>query len=167
MHKTWRASLLVGKESACSVGGGRPGFDPWVGKIPWRRERLPTQVCCPREFHKESDTTEQLSLHFHKTWTTVPFNHKDHRRIWSQVTNGQGTKCHKAKLWKKMRSVLPGPAVYMAGVATRKVLHSNASKFGKLSSGHRTGKGQFYSNPKERQCKRMLRLPHNCTHLTC
>ena len=24
-----------------------------------------------------------------------------------------------------------------------KVLHSNASKFGKLSSGHRTGKGQF------------------------
>ena len=24
-----------------------------------------------------------------------------------------------------------------------KVLHSNASKFGKFSSGHRTGKGQF------------------------
>ena len=24
-----------------------------------------------------------------------------------------------------------------------KVLHSNASRFGKLSSGHRTGKGQF------------------------
>ena len=23
---------------------GRPGFDPWVGKIPWRRERLPTPV---------------------------------------------------------------------------------------------------------------------------
>ena len=22
----------------------RPGFDPWVGKIPWRRERLPTPV---------------------------------------------------------------------------------------------------------------------------
>ena len=25
----------------------------------------------------------------------------------------------------------------------------------------------FHSNPKERQCKRMLKLPHNCTHLTC
>ena len=24
-----------------------------------------------------------------------------------------------------------------------------------------------YSNPKERQCQRMLKLPHNCTHLTC
>ena len=22
----------------------RPGFDPWVGKIPWRRERLPNPV---------------------------------------------------------------------------------------------------------------------------
>ena len=21
-----------------------PGFDPWVGKIPWRRDRLPTPV---------------------------------------------------------------------------------------------------------------------------
>ena len=25
----------------------------------------------------------------------------------------------------------------------------------------------FNSNPKERQCQRMLKLPHNCTHLTC
>ena len=49
---------------------GRPGFDPWVGKIPWRRERLPTPVFWPGEFHelyspqsdKKSDTTEQLLL---------------------------------------------------------------------------------------------------------
>ena len=48
---------------------GRPGFDPWVGKIPWRRERLPTPVFWSGEFHglyspwglKESDTIEQLS----------------------------------------------------------------------------------------------------------
>ena len=30
---------------------GRPGFDPWVGKIPWRRERLLTPVFWPAEFH--------------------------------------------------------------------------------------------------------------------
>ena len=44
----------------------RPGFDPWVGKIPWGRERLPTPVVWPGEFHglynpwgpKELDTTE-------------------------------------------------------------------------------------------------------------
>ena len=25
----------------------------------------------------------------------------------------------------------------------------------------------FHSNPKERQCERMLKLLHNCTHRTC
>ena len=49
----------------------RPRFNPWVGRIPWRRERLPTPVFWPGEFHglyyspgggKESDTTERLSL---------------------------------------------------------------------------------------------------------
>ena len=28
-------------------------------------------------------------------------------------------------------------------------------------------KVSFHSNPKEKQCQRMLKLPHNCTHLTC
>ena len=27
-------------------------------------------------------------------------------------------------------------------------------------------KVSFHSNPKERQCQRMLKLPHNCTHVT-
>ena len=27
-------------------------------------------------------------------------------------------------------------------------------------------KVRFHSNPKERQCQRLLKLPHNCTHLT-
>ena len=48
----------------------RPGFDPWVGKIPWRRESLCTPVFWPGEFHglyspwdrKESDMNEWLSL---------------------------------------------------------------------------------------------------------
>ena len=29
----------------------RPGFNPWVGKIPWRGEWLPTPVFLPGEFH--------------------------------------------------------------------------------------------------------------------
>jgi len=45
---------------------GRPVFDPLVGKIPWRREQLPTPVFWRGEFHglcspldhKELDTTE-------------------------------------------------------------------------------------------------------------
>ena len=51
---------------------GRPGFDPWVGKIPWRRKWQPTPVLLPGKSHgrglvgyspwgrKESDTTERL-----------------------------------------------------------------------------------------------------------
>ena len=28
-------------------------------------------------------------------------------------------------------------------------------------------KVSFHPNPKERQCQRMFKLPHNCTHFTC
>ena len=41
-----------------------------------------------------------------------------------------------------------------------------ASKLGKLSSGHRTGKGQFSFQSQRKAMPRMLKLPHNCTHLT-
>ena len=31
----------------------RPRFDPWVRRIPWRRECLPIPVFLPRESHGE------------------------------------------------------------------------------------------------------------------
>ena len=50
-------------------------FNPWGGKIPWRREWLPIPVFLPGKFHgqrglvsyspwddKESDAVEQLSI---------------------------------------------------------------------------------------------------------
>ena len=37
------------KESACKCR--RPGFYPWVGKIPWRRRWQPTLVFWPGESH--------------------------------------------------------------------------------------------------------------------
>ena len=50
----------------------RSELNPWVWKIPWRRERLPTPVFWPGEFDglglyspwgfKESDITERLSF---------------------------------------------------------------------------------------------------------
>ena len=53
----------------------RSGFNPWVVKIPWRREWQPTPVFLPGEFHgqrslggyslwgcKESDMAERLTL---------------------------------------------------------------------------------------------------------
>ena len=38
------------------------------------------------------------------------------------------------------------------------------SKFGKLSSGHRTRKAQFYSNPKEGKCQKMFKQMQYCAH---
>ena len=57
----------AGKESTCDTGDPVPG----MGKISWRRERLPTPVFWPGEFHelyspwgrKESGMTEQ-DFHF-------------------------------------------------------------------------------------------------------
>ena len=48
-----------------------------------------------------------------------------------------------------------------------KVLHSNMPA-NLENSAVVTGleKVSFHSSPKERQCQRMLKLPHNCTHLT-
>ena len=57
-----------GKESTCNTGD--LGSIPWVGKILWRREQLPTPVFWSGEFHglyspwgrKELNTTERFSL---------------------------------------------------------------------------------------------------------
>ena len=45
-----------------------------------------------------------------------------------------------------------------------KVLHSICQQMWKTQQWLR--KGSFHSNPKERQSQRMLKLPHNWTHLT-
>ena len=57
-----------GKELPCQCKRcKRLRLDPWVGKIPWRRERLPTPVFWLGKFHeqyspwshKESDKSEE------------------------------------------------------------------------------------------------------------
>ena len=57
------------------------GFDPWVGKIPWRRKWQPTPVFLPGKLHgqkpgklqpkgSQSDKVEWLSTHTH--WINFP-----------------------------------------------------------------------------------------------
>ena len=48
-----------------------------------------------------------------------------------------------------------------------KVLHSICEQIWKTQQWPRLEKVSFHSNPKESQCQRMLKLWHNCTHLTC
>ena len=47
-----------------------------------------------------------------------------------------------------------------------KVLRSICQQIWKTAVATGLEKVSFHSNPKERQCQRMLKLPHNCTHLT-
>ena len=67
-----RLPWWVRQQSVC-LQCERPRFNPWVGKIPWRRKWQPTPVLLPRTFHglrslvgyspwgrRESDMTEQL-----------------------------------------------------------------------------------------------------------
>ena len=64
---------------------GRPMFHPWVGKIPWRRERLPTSVFWPEEFYDivhgvtKSWTWLSMCVHTHThTHTHTPVKPSPH-----------------------------------------------------------------------------------------
>ena len=74
---TTLGASLVAQRLTHLPGMRETGFDPWVGKIPWRRNWHPTLVFLPGESHggrslvgyspwglKESDTTKQLHSHF-------------------------------------------------------------------------------------------------------
>ena len=76
-----------GKESACQCR--RCGFNPWVGKIPWRGKWQPASVFLPEKFHgqrsqggcsswgsKELDMTERLSACTHACTHTHTHTHK-------------------------------------------------------------------------------------------
>ena len=61
-----------GKESACQCKEHRRhGFNPWVGKIPWRRKWQPTPVFLPGKSHGQrslagfTKSRAQLSTHRH------------------------------------------------------------------------------------------------------
>ena len=47
-----------------------------------------------------------------------------------------------------------------------KVLHSICQQIWKIAVATGLEKVSFHSNPKERQCQRMLKLLHKCTDLT-
>ena len=66
---------MIRKQPAMQVTCRKPRFDPWVGKIPRRREWQPTTVFLPGKSHvqrslvgyspwgrTDSDTTERLIL---------------------------------------------------------------------------------------------------------
>ena len=53
--------------------GGKPRFDPWVRRIPWRREWLPIPVFVPGEFHGQMSMVG-YSPQSGKEWVTTEAN---------------------------------------------------------------------------------------------
>jgi len=51
---------LNGKESACQCR--RHKFDPWLGKIPWRRKRQPTPVFLPGKSNGQRQERLEIGL---------------------------------------------------------------------------------------------------------
>ena len=61
---------------------GRPGFDPWVGKIPWRREGLPTPVLWPGKCHRLNNAWG--SQRVGHDWATLPSSLTHSLTWWGQ-----------------------------------------------------------------------------------
>ena len=89
IHHLWHWSGFpgssIGKESACQCRRhGRHGFDPWVGKVPWRKKWQPTAVFLPGKSHGQKSlvgyspwchkrvghdlSTKPLPWHWSQTW---------------------------------------------------------------------------------------------------
>ena len=50
-HEVLCSSLAAKTIKSICLQCGRPGFDPWVGRIPWRRKWQPTPVLLPGKSH--------------------------------------------------------------------------------------------------------------------
>ena len=100
LMKWWAFQVaLVVKNSPANVGRKRHGFDPWVGKIPWRRVWQPPPVFLPGKSHG------QRSLAGHSPWCS-----KSHTRLsnWTTETcviyftiKKIKSSCQKWWLWAK------------------------------------------------------------------
>ena len=87
---------LSGKEVTCNAGDL---FDPWVGKMPWRRVRQHTPVSLPGESHGQRQAVhpgwkatvhrvakswtwlKRVSMHAHTQWG------RNRIKFWTQTSN--------------------------------------------------------------------------------
>ena len=79
------------KESACQCRRcKRCGFDPWVGKIPWRRTWQPTPVVLPGESHGQRILAGTVHGVI-KSWTRLSTHARAHTRHGASPTRPRGT----------------------------------------------------------------------------
>ena len=51
------------KNLPASARDSSHGFDPWVGKVPWRRKWQPALVFLPGKFHGQRSPAGYMSTH--------------------------------------------------------------------------------------------------------
>ena len=72
----------VGKESACNAGDclehRRPGFSPWVWKIPWRGKWQPNSVLLPEKNPMDRETWWATFNGVTRLRLTQQLNHNHH-----------------------------------------------------------------------------------------
>ena len=184
----------VGKESTCNAGD--PGWIPGLGRSTGVRDRLPTPIflgfpcrsagkesaCneedlasipglgrCPRErkvypLQYSGLDLQSLGLHWvGHNWATFTFT----PRLWSKTVESLRPECQIALFQLTSTTsdfMLPW---YMFAWCYESAALNMPANLENSAVAIRLKKVSFHSNPKERQCQRMLKLPHNCTHLTC
>ena len=95
----------------------------------------------PREFQK--------NIYFCFIDYAKAFDCVDHNKLW--------------KILKEMGSQTTWPASWEICMQVKK---QQLELDMEQQTGSKLEKVSFHSDPKERQCQRMFKLPHNCTHLT-
>ena len=83
--------------------------DPWVGKIPWRKEWLPTPVFLPGESHGQRSLVD-CSLWGHREWDTTR-----HSTVMERETAISAAKACCAVFKKKV-----APGIRDSGIAERR-----------------------------------------------
>ena len=103
-----------GKEPVCQ--GRRPGFDPWVRKIPWRRKWQPTSVFLPGKFHGQR-SLGGYSPWGHTMWVTTELGMASPITTWPGSLRPSSRRGHSPGA-----SLAPGPCSWILedGTAVRK-----------------------------------------------
>ena len=117
----------------------RPGFDPWVGKIPWRKKWQPTPVFLPGKFHGQSSLVVYNIVHGvakSQTWMsnfTFTFNHQTIPRNESPLTASRDTiltlSSSTTQVWQKPYSSNLTTSKYVIDPAITEISSQSVSIF--------------------------------------
>ena len=149
----------------------RPWFNSWVGKILLRRDRLPTPVYLgfPCGSAGKESACNEGDLGLIPGLGRSPGEGKGYPLQYSGLENS--TDCIVHGVVKSQTRLSNFHFHFLISHPKRWCCESASLNIpaNLENSAVATGleKVSFHFNPKERQCQRKFKLPHNCTHFTC